>query len=72
MSYINIPDKFIDRHIGPNEADTKEMLKVIGVESIDELINLTIPERIRLKNEIQLDVPVTESEFVEGLRTIAA
>ena len=43
-------DKFMDRHIGvTNPADLAEMLKVIGVESVDELISQVIPASIRLR-----------------------
>jgi glycine dehydrogenase len=71
MSYTIIPDKFVDRHIGPNESETREMLDVIGVKSIDELIEKTIPERIRLDKEIELDDPLTEHEFISKLKSIA-
>ena len=36
-------DSFVLRHIGPNEEQTKEMLRTIGVKSVSELINKTIP-----------------------------
>ena len=37
------PDIFSQRHIGPTESQVKEMLKVIGVEGIDQLIDETVP-----------------------------
>ena len=49
--------EFAARHIGPNEAETKEMLDEIGVGSIEELIDKTIPQGIRLKEELK--VPTT-------------
>ncbi len=42
-------EEFQSRHIGPDEHDLKEMLRVIGVKSLDELIDQTIPSRIRMK-----------------------
>lgn len=72
MSHINIPDKFVSRHIGPNETETSEMLDAIGVSSLEELISGTIPARIRLKEEIVLDEPLTEYEFIARLREIAS
>ena len=36
-------EKFEKRHIAPNDADTAEMLKIVGVSSLDELIEQTIP-----------------------------
>ena len=40
--------EFAGRHIGPNEEDTRSMLKTIGVETMDELISKTVPASIRL------------------------
>ncbi len=42
-------EKFQNRHIAPNDADTAEMLKTVGAGSLDELIAQTIPANIRLK-----------------------
>ena len=42
-------DKFVSRHNGPRENEIKEMLKKIGVSSVDELINQTVPPNIRFK-----------------------
>ncbi len=72
MPYVNTPDRFIDRHIGPNAEDTNEMLKVIEIDSLDELIEKTIPARIRLGNDIELDEPMTEQEFISQLRNTAS
>jgi glycine dehydrogenase len=47
-------NKFVNRHVGISAEEEKEMLKAIGVGSIDELINQTIPENIRLKQPINL------------------
>ncbi|HKK11904.1 MAG TPA: hypothetical protein VJ945_03680, partial [Flavobacteriaceae bacterium] len=55
---------FALRHIGPNEADQKQMLKTIGVDSMDQLIYETIPDDIRLKNGLNLDDPMTENEYL--------
>ena len=42
-------DKFVSRHNGPREQEVKAMLKKIGVSTIDELIDQTVPAGIRLK-----------------------
>ncbi|TVZ58879.1 glycine dehydrogenase [Flavobacteriaceae bacterium MAR_2010_105] len=55
---------FALRHIGPREEDQKEMLKTIGVSSLDQLINETIPDDIRLKKGLNLDEPMTENEYL--------
>jgi len=71
MKILEHPDKFIKRHIGPDENQIKEMLDTIGVSSLDTLIDETIPKDIRLDKELNLDEPVTEYRFIENLKKIA-
>ncbi len=40
---LALSDTFAHRHIGPSEADLREMLEAIGVSSLDELIEQTVP-----------------------------
>ncbi len=67
-------DKFMDRHIGvTNSEDLGAMLKVIGVESVEELISQVIPASIRLKNPIALPAEgMSEYEFAAHIATLAA
>ena len=65
-------DKFLWRHVGPRPEDIEEMLKVVGVSSLDELIEQTVPESIRLKEPLDLPAPLTESEFFARMRAVAA
>ncbi|NWF90306.1 MAG: aminomethyl-transferring glycine dehydrogenase [Ignavibacteriaceae bacterium] len=65
------PDKFVNRHIGPRKDEIEEMLKVIGVESIDELINQTIPQSIRSSKKMELSAPLSEYQFLDHLKTLA-
>lgn len=65
-------DTFESRHIGPRGNDITEMLKKIGNDSIDQLIDQTIPEHIRLNRNLELDAPLTEYEYLANLRKIAA
>ncbi len=60
-------NKFSDRHIGPREEDKKSMLSSIGLNSIEELISQTIPAKIRLKKELELDAPLTEYEYLNHI-----
>jgi len=64
--------EFAGRHIGPNKQDTKSMLKTIGVETMDELIDKTVPASIRLKKPLKLPVAQTEFEYLDELKKIAA
>jgi len=63
-------DRFALRHIGPRRADLPEMLETIGVESIDQLIQETIPAGIRLKKELQLDGAMSEYEFLSHINVL--
>ena len=67
-------DKFMNRHIGvTNSADLTEMLKVIGVESVEELISQVIPASIRLKKPIALPTEgMSEYEFAAHIASLAA
>lgn len=64
-------DSFAKRHLGPNENDIKEMLKTIGVESIEKLIFNTIPTHIELKKPLNLPAPMSEYEFSSFIRNLA-
>ena len=65
-------DLLKDRHVGVNEDDVKKMIGKIGVKSLDELIDKTIPANIRLENPLNLPAPMTEHEFAEHIAEIAA
>jgi glycine dehydrogenase len=64
--------EFRSRHIGPNNLETKQMLKEVGVSSLDELINRTIPASIRLKQELKNPHPQGEYEYLQELKKIAS
>ena len=64
-------EKFSSRHIGPSENDINDMLKVTGVNTLDELINETIPVNIRLEKPIKLDEPLSEYHFLKKIKSIA-
>lgn len=72
MSHFEFFDKFVDRHIGPGNNDIKKMLDLIGVDSIDQLIEKTIPNSIRLKENLILDNPMTEFELMNHLKELAS
>lgn len=65
-------DIFEPRHIGPNEEETNEMLAAIGVTSMDELIEQTIPAKIRLETPMNIAKASTEYETINSIRSIAA
>jgi glycine dehydrogenase len=65
-------EKFEQRHIAPNQADTDKMLKTIGVNSMDELISQTVPDKIRLKNPLQLPPAKSEFDYLNTLKQTAS
>lgn len=65
-------DDFARRHIGPGDKDRREMLQALGLASIDELIEKTVPASIRLKRPLKMEDPVCENEILETLHAIAS
>ena len=64
-------DKFVGRHIGPRGEDIQEMLKVIGVQSLDELIDQTVPSNIQLEKPLNLPNGLTEREYYRKILKLA-
>ncbi len=62
---------FALRHIGPRKEDQNAMLKAIGLDSIDQLINETIPDNIRLEKDLNLDAPMSEQEYLVHINELA-
>lgn len=65
-------DKFVNRHIGPRGKEISEMLEVIGVSSLDELIDQTVPSNIRLEKPLNLPNGLTEREYYRRILNLAA
>ncbi len=65
-------DKFVNRHIGPRDHELPQMLKTIGVNSIDQLIEKTIPESILLEKPLRLPSPLSEFEYLNHIRSLGS
>jgi glycine dehydrogenase len=65
-------ENFESRHIGPDLPQIEAMLKTIGTESVNELIDQTIPSNIRLKAPLNLPKPKSEYEFLQDFRKLAS
>ena len=63
---------FEQRHIGVNQPAIAQMLAVLGIESLEELINQTIPESIRLHKPLNLPAAKSESAALARLKAIAS
>ena len=65
-------DSFEHRHLGPNEAGTKEMLEAIGFDSLNHLSESAVPQGIKIEKPLQIDKGRTETEALAELREMAA
>jgi glycine dehydrogenase len=63
---------FESRHIGVGKNQEQEMLRTIGVDTLDQLINEAVPANIRLKKELTLDEPLTEFDYLNHMRELAS
>ena len=65
-------EKFARRHIGPNAIELNIILKTIGVESVEELLNQTIPDNIRLKKDLNIPEGISEMEFLKEIKKLSS
>ncbi len=65
-------NNFLSRHIGPNKIDIDSMLSKIGVSSVDELIDQTIPSNIRADKPLKLSEPMSEYEYLNYVKELAS
>lgn len=65
-------NNFANRHVGISAEDIPAMLQAVGVQSLDELIDQTIPANIRLKESLNLPEAMTEREFAEHISELAS
>jgi len=65
-------EKFESRHIGPDQKQVEEMLKVVNATSVDELIEQTIPSNIRLKKPLNMPAAQSEFQFLTEFKKLAS
>src|SRR5215217_5388884 len=63
--------EFQPRHIGPNENETNQMLKAIGVQSLDELMDKTVPPGIRMQESLNLPPAMSEAEYLNHIKEVS-
>ena len=63
-------NQFSERHIGPRPSDQENMLNKIGVSNMSELIDLAIPQAIRLSKKMDLPKALNESELLEHMKML--
>src|ERR1700732_2860913 len=64
-------DSFAKRHIGPNAEETAEMLRAVGFQNLDALIDATVPKNIRLDRQLNLPEAKSEAAALAELRAIS-
>ncbi len=69
--FLESNDTFVPRHIGPTESDIQEMLAVLGVPSLDALVEATVPSDIRLQGALTVPSPRGEQQVLAELRGLA-
>lgn len=72
--FVELNDRtaFETRHNGPSEHEQTLMLRSLGVKSLQELIEKTIPRNILLDKELSLPAPLTEFDYVTQLKATAS
>src|SRR5881398_2969315 len=65
------PNSFARRHIGPSEDEVSAMLREVGFESLNTLVEAAVPKNIRLDRELNLPEPKSEMEALAELRAIS-
>lgn len=71
LEQLEQKDDFIHRHIGPDEAEIKNMLETVGVKTLDELTAKAVPAAILEKTPAEIGEPMTESAALEKLAGMA-
>ncbi|GAB3358152.1 aminomethyl-transferring glycine dehydrogenase [Lysobacter tyrosinilyticus] len=64
-------DAFLERHIGPNDAEIAHMLRVVGHDSLEALTDAIVPASIKSANPLALPAPITEVEAIAKIREVA-
>ncbi len=67
-----LTNNFIRRHNGISESEYPEMLKMVGAATLDQLIDETIPEKIRLQHPLNLPDGINEYEYLAHLKSLGA
>lgn len=68
----DITQDFSLRHIGPRESEVKEMLKALKLDSIESLIDKTIPKLIQIKSELKIGPGLDEFSLLKKIKEIAS
>jgi len=72
MNFFELQSReFATRHIGPNERETLKMLQEIGFDNLEQLINQTVPEGIRMSEPLNIPRAMSEHEFLRHIKEVS-
>ena len=71
LDLLPLLDTFERRHVGPSSADIQNMLEALDIDSLDTLIDQTVPANIRLQNRLNLPPALSETEALADMRALA-
>ncbi|MSR62390.1 MAG: glycine dehydrogenase (aminomethyl-transferring) [Planctomycetes bacterium] len=70
--FLRPADPFVQRHLGSTDSEVQEMLRTVGVASLDELVARTVPAAIRSARPLALGPGLEEHEYLEAVHALAA
>ena len=65
-------DRFVSRHLGPSESEIEQMLTVLEMKTVDALIDAAVPAGIRLKQSLEVDAALSETDALKKIAKLAA
>ena len=65
-------DSFVHRHIGPRDHELRHMLDTVGAKSLEELVDQTVPAKIRLEKDLNISAAMSEQEYIEHIQSVAS
>ena len=71
LTDLEAPDRFVGRHVGPDEGEQARMLDALGLSSLEELIDRAVPESIRTREPLRVPPARSETDAVTRLRDLA-
>ena len=62
--------EFLGRHIGITATETTTMLQTMGMQSVEELIDKTVPASIRLPKDLDVSAPMSEFDYLQHINEL--
>ncbi|MGK5082206.1 aminomethyl-transferring glycine dehydrogenase [Bdellovibrionota bacterium FG-1] len=69
---LEFTDSFVDRHLGPDQKQREEMLRLLGFSSLDQMAQNAVPKQIQTRKPLALEQPLSEFEAINELKLLAS